>query len=215
MKYAGLVLVLFTMQLAVVGVTEMKGRVQPGQTSRNAQRAQNEQTAAPSTFESSREQTVKIVTQVKRADYEGDRAALKRLYGELAPADADKELGSRVRYWRGFALWRRAINGFNDNTDVKELTDDLKQAWDEFNVSANLDPKFADAKIGALSCVSLLGFSVKEKDPARVQELLTQARQLRKDAAALDPDNPRLALVTGPNLWYAPPERGGGQAKAM
>jgi hypothetical protein len=98
---------------------------------------------------------------------------------------------------------------------VKELTDDLKQAWDEFNESAKQDPKFADAKIGALSSVSLLGFSVKEKDPARVQELLVQGRQLRKDAAALDPENPRLAWVMGPNLWYTPPERGGGQANAM
>jgi len=176
---------------------------------------QSTNVTTPTAAKSSHEQIIKIVTQIKRADYEGDRSTLKRLYGELAPVDTDKQLGSRIRYWRGFALWRRAINGFNDNVDVKEQSEDLKQAWDEFNESAKLDLNFADAKIAALSCVSLLGFSVKEKDPARVQELLVQARQLRKDAAAIDPDNPRLAWVMGPNLWYAPPERGGGQAKAM
>src|SRR5579872_5377626 len=52
--------------------------------------------------ESNREQAVKIVTQIQRADYEGDRAALKRLYGELAPFADDQKLGSRIHYWRGF-----------------------------------------------------------------------------------------------------------------
>jgi hypothetical protein len=165
--------------------------------------------------ETSRAQVIKIVIQIKRADYEGDRAVLKHLYGELAPFADDKELASRVQYWRGFALWRRAINGFNDNIDPKELAEDLKQARNEFDDASKQDPNFADAKIGALSCVSLLGFSVKEKDPARVQEMLMQARQLRKEAEALSPDNPRLLWVMGPNLWYAPPERGGGQTKAM
>lgn len=72
-----------------------------------------------------------------------------------------------------------------------------------------------DTKIGQLSCASLLAFSVKEKDQARVQELLVQARQLAKDAKEMDPDNPRLLWVLGPNLWYIPPERGGGEDKAM
>jgi hypothetical protein len=52
----------------------------------------------------SHDAAVKIVSQIQRADYEGDRAALKRLFGELAPFADDKEIGSRVRYWRGFAL---------------------------------------------------------------------------------------------------------------
>ncbi len=67
----------------------------------------------------SREQVVKIVTQIKRADYEGDRAALKRLYGDLTFFVENKDLAARVRYWRGFALWRRAINGFNDHVDTE------------------------------------------------------------------------------------------------
>jgi hypothetical protein len=40
--------------------------------------------AAPA-VDPSREQVIKIVEQIQRADYEGDRAALKRLYEELTP----------------------------------------------------------------------------------------------------------------------------------
>jgi hypothetical protein len=163
----------------------------------------------------SREKVVKIVAQIQRADYEGDRAALKRLYGELTPFAQSKELASRVRYWRGFALWRRAINGFNPSVDAKELAEDLKQALDEFHESAKEDPGFVDAKVGALSCTSLLAFSVNENNLARQQELIAQGGQLMKAAQAAAPDNPRYLWVLGPNVWYSPPERGGGEAKAM
>jgi len=177
---------------------------------------------APATpaADQSREQIVKIVSQIQRADYEGDRAALKRLHEELTPFVKNKELVARIQYWRGFALWRRAINGFNDAVDGAELREDLKQAVDEFNEAATEDPAFVDAKIGALSCFSLIGYSLIQNNPARlqdadVQELWTKGRQLRKEIEAIAPENPRLLWVLGPSLWAAPPERGGGQTKAM
>ncbi|HWX55783.1 MAG TPA: hypothetical protein VN176_14440 [Verrucomicrobiae bacterium] len=165
----------------------------------------------------SREQVIKVVTQIKRADYEGDRAALKRLYGELTPFAENKELASRVRYWRGFALWRRAINGYYDNVDAAETQGDLKQAIDEFDEAARKDPAFADARIGALSCAGLFAYSEYQQNAgsARLPELMAQAVQRRKDAEAVAPENPRLLWVLGPMVWNAPPERGGGQAKAM
>jgi hypothetical protein len=165
----------------------------------------------------SHEQVKKIVAQIQRADYEGDRVALKHLYSQLAPFVENKELAARVQYWRGFALWRRAINGFNDKVGPTELQEDLKQALDEFNEASKQDPAFVDAKIGALSCVGFLAYSVHQQDPgsARIQDLIAQARQLRKDAEAAAPENPRLAWVIGPMIWNTPPERGDGQAKAM
>lgn len=36
-----------------------------------------------------------------------------------------------------------------------------------------------------------------------------------KEAQAAAPENPRLLWVVGGNRWFAPPERGGGQDKAM
>ena len=172
---------------------------------------------AASAVDRSREQVIKIVTQIQRADYEGDRPALKRLHGELASFVDNKDLATQVEYWRAFALWRRAINGFNDNVDSTDLQADLKQALDEFDETARKNPAFVDAKIGALSCVSLLGYSFRQgqKDPAQVQAFMARAKQLWKEAEAVAPENPRLLWVMGPNLWYVPVERGGGQTKAI
>jgi hypothetical protein len=38
---------------------------------------------------------------------------------------------------------------------------------------------------------------------------------LLKEAKTTSPDNPRLLWVVGPNLWSTPPNRGGGQEKAI
>jgi hypothetical protein len=156
-----------------------------------------------------------IVLQIQKADYEDDRPALQRLYGELAPFTESKNLASRVRYWRGFALWRKAINGFNDNVDKKDLEQDLDRAADEFEKSASADPGFVDAKTALGSCFGLLAYSVSKKDPAEMQALAAKSRQALKDAQTLAPDNPRLLWVLGPIYWNIPVERGGGQAKAM
>lgn len=161
-----------------------------------------------------RDAAVKIVAQIQRADYEGDRPALRRLYGELAPFADDKEIGSRVQYWRGFALWRRAINGFNETVDPKESAADISQALDAFKSAFAKDPAFVDAKVAAVACLGLQMW-MNMKDPARIQEFAAQARPLMQEARAADPDNPRLLWVLGPNLWQTPPERGGGQDKAM
>jgi hypothetical protein len=162
-----------------------------------------------------REAVAKIVLQVQKADYDGDRAALHRLYGELAPFADKKELASRVQYWRGFALWRSAINGFNDNADKQELQQDLHQAAEEFEKSASADPAFADAKIGLGSCYGLLAYSVNKTDQTELQALMAKSRQAIKDAQAAAPDNPRLLWVLGPIYWNIPVDRGGGQAKAV
>lgn len=164
---------------------------------------------------SEREAVSTLVLQIQKADYEDDRPALQRLYGELAPFSGSKDLASRVSYWRGFALWRKAMNGFNDNVDKKELEKDLNQAAEEFEKSALADPGFVDAKIALGSCYGLLAYSVNKKDPAEMQVLTAKSRQTLKDAQAMAPDNPRLLWVLGPIYWNIPVDRGGGQAKAM
>ena len=175
------------------------------------------QGAAPAAGDSSREQVIKIVVQIQRADYEGDRSALKHLHEELAPFVANKELAARVQYWRGFALWRRAMNGFNDKVDLVELKDDMQHAFDEFDEAAGKDPTFVDAKIGALSCLGFLAFSDPQQDreSPRVKELIARGRQLRKDIEAVAPENPRFLWVMGPMIWFSPTERGGGEEQAM
>ena len=161
-----------------------------------------------------RETVLKLVTQIQKADYQGDRAALQHLYAYLESFIADEKLASRVRYWRGFALWRRAISGFNDSADPKEIEHDLTQALAEFKESAAKDPAFVDAKVGTISCLGNLMYLARGRAD-RVQELLAQSIPLVKEVRGSHPDNPRFVWVLGPILWNTPAERGGGQDKAI
>jgi len=161
-----------------------------------------------------REQVTRIVAQIQRADYEGDQVVMQRGYDDLKPFLEDKEFASRIRYWRGFAQWRRAINGFNDAVDPKELEQNLKLALDEFNIAMEKDPAFVDAKVGMISCLGYLAF-INRQDRARAKALVGQIMPLVKQADEMAPENPRLIWVHGPILWNTPPERGGGQDKAI
>ncbi len=154
-----------------------------------------------------------IVQNIQRADYEGDRAALKRLHDELSPYVADRELGARVLYWRGFSLWRRSLNGFNDDAAPKELEDDLEQCVVDFKQAWARDPKLADAKGGAASCMVNHSFLIMSSDRARSRELFQESAALLKEALGEAPDNPRLLWVEGTNQFYS--REGDGQARAM
>jgi hypothetical protein len=161
-----------------------------------------------------RESATRIVTEIQRADYEGDRAALQRLFEELAPFAETGDLAPRVRYWRGFALWRKVLNGFNDSADPKELEQDATRAVSEFEHAFTRDPAFVDAKVAASGCLSNLVYLHRE-NAARMQELITRSGGLLKEARVAAPDNPRLLWVWGAIQWVVGPERGGGQAAAL
>jgi tetratricopeptide (TPR) repeat protein len=162
----------------------------------------------------SRKQVIQIVGQIQKADYEGDRRALERQFDELGPFVENRQLASRVRYWRGFALWRRALNGANESVPSAELDADLKRAVDEFRQAASKDPTFVDARIASASCLLFRVF-LNQADSNRVRELLPEAMEQLKRAQATAPENPRLFWVLGSNYWHLPPERGGGQSKAI
>jgi hypothetical protein len=183
------------------------------QTQTTAQEVQTEGDAA-----SARKSAVSIVIKIQRADYEGDRAALNKLYDELVPFADQPEFASRVRYWRGFAKWRRAINGFNETPTPTDLAQDLTDGESEFDAAIQRDPNFVDAKIGAASCILFRQFAAgtfsKIKDFEKMKEIMAPASQLLRDARAAAPENPRLLWVIGPNEWSTPPANIG-QAKAM
>jgi hypothetical protein len=160
------------------------------------------------------ENVARIVGRIQRADYEGDQAAMQRGYDDLEPFLQNQKLASRIRYWRGFAQWRRAINGFNDSVDPKELEQHLKTALDEFKIAMEKDPTFVDAKVGTISCLGFLAF-INRKDQTRAKELVGQILPLVKEADEMARDNPRLIWVHGPIFWNTLPERGGGQDKAI
>lgn len=173
--------------------------------------------------QSPREPVTKLVEQVRQADYEGDRASLARLCEELAPYAADKEIGARVRYWRGFAQWRRAINGFNDAATPGELHQALKQAISEFEAALEADSSFADARVAAGSSMGLLMYLCSQNpeiepelmEPARAREIYMKALSYQNAAEAAEPENPRVLWVVGQTQWIMPAEHGGGQEKAI
>jgi len=162
----------------------------------------------------SKDEALKIIRQIQKADFEADQAALQRGYDALSPFASDPQLASRILYWRGFAQWRRAINGFNNNVDPKELEQDLKQAVVDFRASTAADPAFLDAKIATISCLGYLMYMSRGYDD-RIKDLFAQSGPLMKEAKAADPEHPRLLWVLGPVYWNTPAERGGGQDKAL
>jgi hypothetical protein len=162
----------------------------------------------------SRDSIIHTVAKIQRADYEGNRPDLKLLHDQLAPIPEDGKLASQVLYWRGFALWRRAINGFNESPTPTDLEEDLTQAVTDFKDAIARDAAFVEPKIGAGSSLGYLMY-LHRKDATHVQELLQQSSPLLKEAMAAAPDNPRLLWVLGPIRWSSPPERGGGQDKAF
>ncbi len=154
-----------------------------------------------------------IVQKIQRADYEGDRAALKRLHEELGPFVADHELGPRVQYWRGFSLWRRALNGFNEHANPKDLEADLQQCVADFEQAWARDPELADAKGGAASCMVNNSFLIMNRDRARSRELFQKSAVLLNEALAAAPDNPRLLWIKGTNQFYS--RESGAQERAI
>jgi hypothetical protein len=164
--------------------------------------------------EPARPAMTKIVGRVQRADYEGDRKALASLAGELAPYTQESVLASRALYWRGFALWRRAFNGFNDNVEPRELEKDLTDAVSDFADAAAKDPAFVDARIGSASCLFTLAFLMKS-DAERSRAYVTQGVQQMNEVKKVARENPRFLWVQGGGEFILPPERGGGQGKAI
>ena len=161
-----------------------------------------------------RERLTQIVAQIQRADYEGDRVTLQKCYDQLSPFLENKEFAARVRYWRGFDLWRNAINGFNDSVDQSELVRLLFQAVDEFKAALESDPAFVDAKVGMISSLGYVTY-IHRKEPERAKQLVTQIAPLVSEATAAAPDNPRFIWVLGPILWFTPVDRGGGLDKVI
>ena len=161
-----------------------------------------------------REAAAKIAERIREADYEGDRDALAKLASEMTPYVQEGPLASRALYWRGFALWRRALNGFNEHADPKDLERDLSAAVSDFTEASARDAGFADSRPAAASCLFSLGYIAREDKP-RMQEYVARGIALMAEANKMDPENPRLLWVQGAGHWYVASQRGESKQKAF
>lgn len=172
--------------------------------------------AVPTATSAVRLQVVRNVEVIKAADYQGDRAELANRYELLKPfaGNSDAKFASRVHYWRGFAMWRSAINGFNDGVARADLEQDLTRGLESFRAALGRDSGFVDAKLGAASCLGYLMFA-SQGDTARLHELSAQTLPLLAAVRGEAATNPRVDWVMGPVYWNTPADRGGGQDVAI
>jgi hypothetical protein len=156
-----------------------------------------------------------LIKQIQVADFESNRSELERLYTEFE-VPAENDLAVAARYWRGFAMWRRAINGNNDGIDRRELDSDYRRAIGEFQQAIALDDTFVDAKIGAASCLLNLYF-IHRNDPGKddKDENLTSGIAFYKEAEQLASDNPRFLWIRGGSLWFRANGSAEGQREAV
>lgn len=144
-----------------------------------------------------------IVADIIRADYEADLPLLLLLYHELPEPAGTAPEASRVRYWRGFARWRRAINGLNDGAPVAQMLEDLQIASREFEAALSIAPGFVDARAGLLSSLGTQLFLLNG-DTVRMQPIVERVRPMMSALRSKPQDNPRMLWVLGQAEWRTP-----------
>lgn len=152
---------------------------------------------------SSEDHLLQLVEQIRRADYAGDRPALRELHGALATAPAGDAPRSLILYWQGFALWRRAINGFNETPTPTDLDADALVASADFEAALREDPGLVDAQAALAGCIGLRMFLHRTVDD-EMRAMLERVKALLAQAQSLEPENPRLLWVRGPMEWFTP-----------
>lgn len=153
-----------------------------------------------------------LVAQVRSADYRGDRAALARLDEELGRLDAGL-LNDYRDYWRGFALWRRVLNGFNEKPMPDDLAADAEKALARFKAALAAHPDWMEAQ---LAMVGLWGNQIylAGSDADKRSAVLAEAGPTFKLVMANAGENPRALWIRGGMEGWAPPPVGGDLAKA-
>jgi hypothetical protein len=149
---------------------------------------------------------------VLSADYRGNRPELLFLDGELAKLP-DGPLSEYRDYWRGFAMWRRAMNGFNETPAPGDLASDLEKALSRFQASMARRPDWMEARLAMVGCWGNLLY-LAGKDEARRKALLDAALPSFKEVMQNAGDNPRALWIKGGMEMAAPPPTGGDFAKA-
>lgn len=154
------------------------------------------------------------VDAIRSADYRADRQALTRLHEEAGEYLKVPEAKKYASYWRGFALWRRAINGFNETPAPRDLESDLKRAIMDFDVALSEDATFTDAKIGKLGCMGLIGY-LHMSDQKWLESFYPDYIKLQKEFSAEERRSPRFIWVVGPGVWKTPDDQGGGEDRVL
>lgn len=153
-----------------------------------------------------------LARRVLSADYRGNRPELSVLEGELGRLP-DGSLDAYREYWRGFALWRRAINGFNENPTPADLASDLEKALTRFQAALDRHPDWMEARLAMAGCWGNLVY-LAGGDEGRRKTILTDALPVFRFVMQNAGDNPRALWIKGGMQMSAPPPTGGDFGKA-
>src|SRR5262245_9232752 len=127
---------------------------------------------------------------VLSADYRGDRAELARLDAELGRLESGP-LADFRDYWRGFALWRRAMNGFNEKPAPADLEADLVAALERFRSALARHPDWDEVKSAMLGCwgnrIYLAGADAEKR-----KKLFEESGDFYRWVMAYEGENPRV-----------------------
>ncbi len=148
-----------------------------------------------------------LARRVLSADYRGDRPELAVLEAELGRL-GDGPLSEYRDYWRGFALWRRAINGFNETPTPEDLTSDLEKALTRFRAALDRHPDWMEARLAMAGCWGNLIF-LAGRDEDRRRTILAEALPSFRFVMENAGDNPRALWIKGGMQMSAPPPTGG------
>jgi hypothetical protein len=168
--------------------------------------------AAPAASTRTEARLGELAAAVLSADYRGDRAELARLDAALGSLDAGP-LNDYRDYWRGFALWRRAMNGFNETPTPSDLDADLVLALDRFRSALDRRPDWAEARLAMVGSWGNRIF-LAGKDEEKRRPILEEAMPTFRWVMQYTGDNPRALWIKGGFQMVVPPESGGDPAKA-
>jgi hypothetical protein len=158
---------------------------------------------------------VRLVAAVQQADYRADLGQLRVLAAQIEPFTRDSALACAAHSWRGFAYWRRALNGANQpDADPAVIEQDFADAAAEFRRALALDSTDLEAQIGAGATLMSLGW-FRRRDPVQAADLWREAQRLLDKAERRDPENPRLRFVSAGQVYWTPAEFGGDQERAI
>jgi hypothetical protein len=158
-----------------------------------------------------------LKAKVMSADYRGDLAELAKLRDEVGKLATDADLGYLANYWSGFAGWRLAMNGMNQNMAEDELIRHLRRAAADMYAAIAVRAEFADAYAAAAGINGwILGWMMRTKtDDGAVVEHARLALLLLGRAKSLEPRNPRVLWIQGGFQLTMGPARGGGTDVAL
>ena len=116
-------------------------------------------------------------------------------------------------YWRGFALWRRAMNGFNEKPVPTDLDADLVEALERFRSALTRHPDWDEVKCAMLGAWGNRIY-IAGSDAEKRRKLLEEAGAFYKWVMAYEGENPRVLWIKGGLQMIVPSASGGDWTKA-